>query len=134
MTTPPTILLADDEAHITCVMAQKLRSAGFAVISARDGEEALDLAQRVLPAAVVTDLQMPRMSGLELAIRLRETPRTATIPVIMLTARGYIMDPATTGQTNIRYVIGKPFSAKDVLRKVTELIGERPALADREAA
>src|SRR5262245_39891912 len=107
--TTPTILLADDEAHITCVMAQKLRSAGYGVVAARDGEEALELTLRTRPAIVITDLQMPRMSGLELAIRLRETEETASIPVIMLTARGYIMDPATTAKTNIRHVIGKPF-------------------------
>jgi CheY-like chemotaxis protein len=130
-TTPPTILLADDEAHITCVMAQKLRSAGFSVVTARDGEEALDLAQRVNPAAVVTDLQMPRMSGLDLAIRLKEIPATSSIPIVMLTARGYIMDPATIERTNIRHVIGKPFSAKEVLKRVVELLG---AAAGAEAA
>jgi len=119
----PTILLADDETHITCVMSQKLRSAGYAVVTAKDGEEALDLAMRVRPAAVVTDLQMPRMSGLELALRLSESNETRSIPVIMLTARGYIMDEATRAKTNIRHVIGNPFSAREVLRRVTELLG-----------
>jgi len=118
----PTILLADDEAHITCVMAEKLRSAGFTVVTARDGEEALDLARSSRPALVITDLQMPRMSGLELAIRLMEEPATANTPVIMLTARGYVMDQATMARTSIRHVVGKPFSAKAVLRKVIELL------------
>jgi DNA-binding response OmpR family regulator len=113
------------------VVAQKLRSAGFTVATARDGEEAFDLALRMRPSAVVTDLQMPRMSGLELALRLKETPETSEIPVLMLTARGYIMDPATMARTNIRHVMGKPFSAKDVLRKVSELLGSS---ATQEAA
>jgi DNA-binding response OmpR family regulator len=128
--TAPTILLADDEAHITCVLAQRLRGAGFAVVAARDGEEALDLALRSTPALVVTDLQMPRMSGLELAMRLKETARTSHIPVVMLTARGYILEPATMGQTNIRHVIGKPFSAKEVLRRVVDLIGSADSGAE----
>lgn len=128
--TTPTILLADDEAHITCVVSQKLRSAGFSVAVARDGEEALDLAIRIKPSLVVTDLQMPRMSGLELALRLKETAATAETPVVMLTARGYIMDPATMAKTNIRHVMGKPFSARDVLKKVTELLGVQSTSAE----
>jgi two-component system, OmpR family, alkaline phosphatase synthesis response regulator PhoP len=123
----PTVLLADDEAHITCVVAQKLRSAGFTVVTARDGEEAFELACRVEPALVITDLQMPRMSGLDLALRLRETASTADTPVMMLTARGYIVDLSEASRTNIRHIMGKPFSAREVVRKVIELLGD-PAL------
>ena len=119
----PTVLLADDEAHITCVVAQKLRSVGFLVVTARDGEEALELATRVRPAMVVTDLQMPRMSGLDLAMRLKECPATAGTPVLMLTARGYILDPAVVARTNIKQVMGKPFSARELVKKVVEQIG-----------
>lgn len=119
----PMILLADDEAHITCVVGQKLRSAGFAVTTARDGEEAFELACKVKPSLIVTDLQMPRLSGLELAVRLKQTPLTAQTPVLMLTARGYIMDQAALAKTNIRQVLAKPFSARDILRLVVELVG-----------
>jgi two-component system, OmpR family, alkaline phosphatase synthesis response regulator PhoP len=130
----PTILLADDEAHITCIVSQKLRSAGFSVVVARDGEEAFDLACRVRPALVVTDLQMPRMSGLELAIKLKQTEATATTPVVMLTARGYIIDQAAMDQTNIRHVMAKPFSAQAILRKTTELVGVPGGCGTVEAA
>lgn len=131
-----TILLADDEAHITCVMAGKLRSAGFQVVTARDGEEAFDLARQVLPCLVVTDLQMPRMSGLELAVSLKADAATANTPVIMLSARGYIADPQEIARTNIRLLICKPFSARDVVRQVHELLdGPGSAAPDgREAA
>ena len=126
----PTILLADDEAHITCVLAQRLRTAGFTVVAARDGEEAFDLALKTRPALVVTDLQMPRMSGLELALRLKEAASTSRTPVIMLTARGYIVETPTMERTNIRHVIGKPFSAKDIVRRIVELVGEQPAKSE----
>ena len=119
----PMILLADDEAHITCVVGQKLRTAGFEVTTARDGEEAFELACKVRPAVIVTDLQMPRLSGLELALRLKRTPQTAQTPLLMLTARGYIMDQDAIKQTNIRQILAKPFSARDVLRLVVELVG-----------
>jgi DNA-binding response OmpR family regulator len=121
--TAPTVLLADDEAHITCVVAQKLRSVGFLVVTARDGEEALELATRVRPAMVVTDLQMPRMSGLDLAMKLKESPATSATPVLMLTARGYILDPAAVARTNIKQVMGKPFSARELVKRVVEQIG-----------
>lgn len=135
---PATILLADDEAHITCVVAAKLRGVGFAVVTARDGEEALDLALRSPPDLVITDLQMPRLSGLELACRLRENPSTASVPVIMLTARGYIAETHELARTNIRRMMSKPFSAREVVRHVTELLGpvagDAPAAPGREAA
>jgi len=121
--TSPMILLADDEAHITCVVGQKLRSAGFGVTTARDGEEAFELACKVRPALIVTDLQMPRLSGLELAVRLKQTPQTARTPLVMLTARGYILEPQAIAQTNIRHLLAKPFSAREVLRLVVELVG-----------
>ncbi len=119
----PMILLADDEAHITCVVAQKLRTAGYAVTTARDGEEAFELACKVKPALIVTDLQMPRLSGLELALRLKQTPLTAGTPMLMLTARGYIMEQDALARTNIRQVLSKPFSAREILRLAMELIG-----------
>ena len=64
---PRRILVADDEVHIVQVLALKFRNAGLEVFEARDGEEALEIARRVRPHAVVTDLQMPFMSGTELA-------------------------------------------------------------------
>ncbi len=129
----PTVLLADDEAHITCVVAQKLRNSGFQVFEARDGEEAYELACRVSPALVITDLQMPRMSGLDLALKLRETPATGLIPVLMLTARGYILDPKLLAKTNIRQVMGKPFSARDLVKTVLETLGMAAPVAAEAA-
>jgi two-component system alkaline phosphatase synthesis response regulator PhoP len=124
-----TILLADDEAHITCVMSAKLRASGFDVIVARDGEEALALAVEHRPRLIITDLQMPRMSGLEMAQRLMADPGTREIPVVMLSARGYIADPAEMAKTNIRTVISKPFGARDVVRQVLEILGLNDAAA-----
>lgn len=119
----PTILLADDEAHITCVVSHKLTGAGYSVVTARDGEEAFETACRVRPALIVTDLQMPRLSGLELALKLKATPDTAATPLIMLTARGYILDKDALSRTNIRQVMAKPFSARDILKLVQDILG-----------
>jgi two-component system, OmpR family, alkaline phosphatase synthesis response regulator PhoP len=135
---PRTILLVDDEPHITHVMALKLRGAGFTVVTARDGEEALELAKEHRPDLVITDLQMPYMSGLELCVRLRRTPETSETPALMLTARGYVLDPFDLQQTNIKQVLPKPFSARDILARAQEVLaaGAAPGAGsiDREAA
>jgi len=121
--TPGLILLADDEPHITHVMERKLRSAGFEVESAPDGEEALALAAEHRPDLIVTDLQMPYMSGIELAEALHADARTAGIPVILLTARGYFLSPDEIERTNIKRVVGKPFAAWALLETILELLG-----------
>jgi DNA-binding response OmpR family regulator len=130
----PTVLLADDEPLITCVVAQKLQSAGYAVVIARDGEEAFELACSSGACMVVTDLQMPRMSGFELAQKLKAHGPTSTIPVIMLTARGYILEPNELATTNIKHLLGKPFSPREVLAKVDAMLGRGSAASGAQAA
>ncbi len=122
----PLVLLADDEPHITLVVSRKLRSAGLEVITAEDGEEALEMARQHAPALVVTDLQMPYMTGIDLARALRDDPATSQIPVVMLTARGYVLDPGELESTNIRFIMSKPFSARELLDKVSELLPDAP--------
>ncbi len=116
------ILLADDEPHITLVLARKLQANGYQVITAEDGEEALEQAEQTTPALVITDLQMPYMSGIELARQLKANDATSRTPVIMLTARGYVLDPGELASTNIRFIMSKPFSAREILGKVMDLL------------
>src|SRR5947209_19316641 len=90
------ILVADDETHILSVVSLKLRNAGYNVLTARDGQEALDIATLEQPNLLITDYHMPMLSGLELCKRLKQNEATAKIPAIMLTARGYNLDPEDT--------------------------------------
>lgn len=129
---PLTVLLADDDAHITFIVARKLDTAGFTVFVAGDGEEALEMAREVRPDIIVTDLQMPHMSGLELCKALKQDPDTASIPAIMLTARGYVLDDAQIAETNIRRLMSKPFSAREVLAEIGSILDLD--LGGREAA
>ena len=123
-----TILVADDESHILNVVSLKLRNAGFLVITARDGQEALELAQMEKPHLIITDYHMPQLSGLELCQRLKQDPATSSIPAIMLTARGYQLDPADTQQSGILCMLSKPFSPRQLLTTVNEVL-ERAAAA-----
>jgi CheY-like chemotaxis protein len=123
-----TILVADDETHILHVVSLKLRNAGFVVITARDGQEALEMAQLEKPDLIITDYHMPQLSGLELCQRLKQDPSTSAIPAIMLTARGYQLDPADTEQSGILRMLSKPFSPRQLLTTVNEVL-ERAAAA-----
>jgi two-component system, OmpR family, alkaline phosphatase synthesis response regulator PhoP len=122
--TPTTILIADDETHILNVLAMKFKHGGLSVIAAEDGAEALRLAQAALPDLIITDYQMPRMSGLELSSRLNSDPATSHIPVILLTARGFSIAETQTQSPNIRCVMSKPFSPREILARVLELLPE----------
>ncbi len=121
------ILVADDETHILNVVSLKLRNAGYRVLTASDGQEALDLARGQHPDLLITDFHMPVLSGLELCRRLKQDPRTAGIPAIMLTARGYHLDEQDTRTSGIRRMLSKPFSPRHLLLTVNEVIAARAA-------
>ncbi len=118
------LLVVDDETHILQVLSLKLTNAGYEVFTAADGEEGLELALQERPDLIITDLQMPYMTGLEMCSALSADARTAGTPVLMLTARGYSLDDRDLATGNIRHVIHKPFSPRAVLSTVQELLSE----------
>jgi CheY-like chemotaxis protein len=117
-----TLVIADDEAPIRMVVGDRLRSAGITVYEARDGEEALELVLKHSPTAIVTDLQMPCMNGLELCTAMRADGRTAHIPALLLTARGHVLSEEMLAKTNIRRVMSKPFGVRELLAFVQETL------------
>ena len=118
----PKVLVADDEAHIIHVVQLKLEKGGFEVLTSMDGQEALDMAREVHPCLLVTDLQMPVLSGLEVAAALYREEATQDIPVILLTAKGFEVDDSAIANTNIKMVMTKPFSPRDLLARVSEIV------------
>lgn len=127
-------LIADDETPITSILCSRLQRAGFEVRVAADGQEAFALAQKLTPDVVVTDLQMPRWSGLEFAQAMSREPDLRHVPVLLLTARGYIISDEERKTTNIRAIMPKPFSANEVVRRVLELLGSAHESHQRESA
>ena len=116
------VLVADDEAHFLHVVSMKLRNAGYEVIAAVDGEEALDLCIAERPDLIITDYQMPVMSGLEFCRQLRANEEMKNVPAIMLTARGFDIEPDDMIAAGIAAVLAKPFSPREVLQKVNGLL------------
>jgi len=121
----PAILVVDDEPHILHVVKLKLAKAGFRVLTAADGEEGLDLARRERPALIITDYQMPYLDGPGMCEKLYADPTTADIPVVMLTARGFSLTEDDLAATHIVRLLSKPFSPREVLALVEELLEPR---------
>jgi len=116
------VLVVDDEIHIVHVVSIKLRNRGFEVISADNGAEAYRLACEEMPDLIVTDFQMPVMTGLEFLEKLRGNKETAAIPVIMLTARSHAVHPEQREALRIHYCLSKPFSPRELLSKVEDIL------------
>jgi len=118
----PVILVVDDESHIVHVVSLKLRNAGYEIITAQDGEEGYETAVSEKPDLIITDYQMPFMTGLELCEKLKQHEATKDTPALMLTARGFSLTDEDISRTNIAGVLSKPFSPREVLGRVQELI------------
>lgn len=116
------VLVVDDETHIVQVLSLKLRNAGYEVLTAADGEEGLELATAHGPDLVITDFQMPYMTGLELCQAMAKHELTSKIPVILLTARGYALDDDDLTIGNIKDVLSKPFSPRAIVQQVNDLL------------
>jgi two-component system alkaline phosphatase synthesis response regulator PhoP len=116
------VLVVDDEIHIVHVVAIKLRNNGYDVISAQDGAEAFELACENKPDIIVTDYQMPVMTGLELVRKLRDSADLKDTPVIMLTARGFAIEDGLEDDLQISEFLSKPFSPKELLRSIEDIL------------
>ena len=115
-------LVVDDEFHIVQVVAIKLKNNGFDVLTADNGAAAYTLAAQHKPDIIITDYQMPALTGLELIEKLRADEQTAAIPVIMLTARGFAIEDQQKQKLNIAACLSKPFSPREVLQTVEEVL------------
>jgi DNA-binding response OmpR family regulator len=112
------ILIADDESYVTQILNLNLQRRGYTVFVAGDGAAAYDLAVAHAPDLVISDYQMPILDGLGLCMRLKSNPLTAHVPVLLLTARGHTLTPDDLARTNIRAVLPKPFSIRELFPKI----------------
>lgn len=118
-----TVLIADDEHNIRHILDFSLHAEGFDVLSATSGEEALALAQEHRPALIILDVMMPGKGGIETCRALKEDPATASIPVILLTARSSKEDRVAGREAGASDYITKPFSPARVIEVVQGLLG-----------
>jgi len=123
------ILIADDDQSILDVLAYNLEAEGFDVITARDGEEAWQLARDACPDLVVLDVMMPERDGLDVLTSLKAHPRTKDIPVVLLTAKTTDAEVWQGWRAGADYYITKPFVLDELLHFVELLLRPEPAAA-----
>jgi two-component system alkaline phosphatase synthesis response regulator PhoP len=130
---PKTVLVVDDEPKIVEVVGDYLRSAGFVVTTAADGEAAVASARARPPDLVVLDLGLPGLDGLDVT---RELRRSSSVPIIMLTARGEEADRVLGLELGADDYLVKPFSPRELLARVRAVLRRTegpPADAERFA-
>jgi two-component system phosphate regulon response regulator PhoB len=121
------ILVVDDEEDILELVRYNLRKEGYEVLSATSGEQALAEARSTLPDLIVLDLLLPGVDGLDVCRLLKSDPRTARIPVIMLTARTEESDVVTGLELGADDYITKPFSPRVVSARVKAVLRRKRA-------
>ena len=121
----PLVLVADDDEDILDLVTFRLEHSGYAVIQARDGEEALERAMNELPDLAVLDVMMPKVDGFELTRRLRAEAVTSRMPIIVLTARAQDADVQRGFDAGADDYIRKPFSPDELRARVQAILGRR---------
>jgi two-component system phosphate regulon response regulator PhoB len=121
----PKILVVDDEPDAVELVAFNLKAAGYDVVTAADGDAALKKAQTALPALIVLDVMLPEVDGLEVCKILRRDPKTAGIPIIMLTAKAAEIDRVLGLELGADDYVTKPFSPRELVLRVKRLLRTR---------
>ena len=123
----PKILVVDDEPDALELIEVNLKGAGFDVLSAASGRQALEKARAALPALVLLDVMLPEVDGWEVCKSLRRDPKTAFIPIIMLTARAAEIDRVVGLELGADDYITKPFSPRELILRVRNLLKRQGA-------
>ncbi len=119
------ILVVDDEPDMLELLETNLTGAGYEVVMAADGREALEKARKAQPRLIVLDVMLPEMDGLEVCKSLRGNPTTEDIPILMLTARAGEIDRVVGLELGADDYVTKPFSVRELILRVRKLL-ERP--------
>jgi len=116
------VLCADDDEDILALVTLRLRRAGFDVVTAADGEEAVRVARERRPALAVLDVMMPKQTGYEVLAALRDDETLREVKVILLSARVQESDVARGIDAGADAYLPKPFKAQELVAKVEELL------------
>lgn len=124
---PKTILIADDEPNIVISLEYLLEQAGYRVLVARDGQEALDAIGRDVPDLVLLDVMLPRVSGFDVCQRVRTHRDWAHMRILILSAKGREVEVAKGLALGADAYVTKPFATRELLAQVRALLGDEAA-------
>jgi DNA-binding response OmpR family regulator len=119
----PLVLIADDDPDILSLVKLRLERSGYDVVSAGDGEQALERARAQTPDLALLDVMMPKLDGYEVTARLRQEEATRHLPVILLTARVQESDIARGIEAGADDYVKKPFSTHELRDRVQAVLG-----------
>jgi len=119
-----TILIVDDEEYIVTSLEYVMKSAGYEVVVAYDGEQAIEKVKETAPDLLILDVMMPKLDGFEVCEKIRANPLWESIRIIMLTAKGRDSERDKGISLGADAYMTKPFSTRDILKRVTELLGD----------
>ena len=118
------ILVVDDEIYIVHILDFSLGMEGYEVVTALDGEEALQKVKEGIPDLIVLDIMMPKMDGYETCKALKSDEATKNIPVILLSAKGRNVDMQTGYDVGADDYITKPFSPRKLVDRINAMLGQ----------
>ena len=118
------ILVVDDEIYIVHILDFSLGMEGYEVLTALDGEQALEKARAEKPYLIVLDIMMPKLDGYETCKRLKADPDTKDVPVILLSAKGRNVDQKVGFEVGADDYITKPFSPRKLVERINSLLGQ----------
>jgi DNA-binding response OmpR family regulator len=121
----PRILIVDDEPNIVLALELLMKREGYEIRSVDDGEKAVEAAGTFRPDLILLDVMMPRMDGYEVCQRLRADDSLKDISVVMLTAKGREVEREKGLALGADLYITKPFSTREVVRKVKEMLASK---------
>ena len=119
-----TVLIVDDEEYIVTSLEYVMKSAGYEVVVAYDGEQAIEKIKATAPDLLILDVMMPKLDGFEVYEKIRANPLWESIRIIMLTAKGRDSERDKGISLGADAYMTKPFSTRDILERVTELLGD----------
>jgi DNA-binding response OmpR family regulator len=125
MSEQPVVLVADDDDDIRQLVTFRLERAGYTVVEAADGEEALRVCREARPDLAVLDVMMPKLTGYDVTRRIRQDEALSAMPVILLTARVQDGDVAQGFDAGADDYLKKPFSPQELRARVQAILGRR---------
>ena len=118
------ILVVDDEIYIVHILDFSLGMEGYEVVTALDGEQALEKLKVEKPDLIVLDIMMPKLDGYEVCKAIKSDPETRQIPVILLSAKGRNVDQKMGFDVGADDYITKPFSPRKLVERINQLLGQ----------